>query len=130
MISNYEKIKTIFKHKKAFLCVEKELLGKNTIDGYLHDVDKIFMLALCFWLNPKEISKIHRANSRHHLENNIEKNEKDYTQMIIDWECARYTKSDKPLNAYETMQKYYPQTKSKVLPLLARYLPNQINGRE
>ena len=27
--------------------------------------------------------------------------------MVIDWECARFTKPDKPLNAYETYKKYY-----------------------
>jgi hypothetical protein len=26
----------------------------------------------------------------------------------IDWECARFTKPEKPLNAKETWRKYYP----------------------
>ena len=38
--------------------------------------------------------------------------------MIIDWECARYTKPDKPLNAYDTLYKYYPQLEEKILPIL------------
>jgi len=38
--------------------------------------------------------------------------------MIVDWECARFTKSDKPLNAYDTLYKYYPQLEDKILPLL------------
>ena len=40
--------------------------------------------------------------------------------MIIDWECARYTKLDKPLNAYETMTKYYPQEKENIMPILKK----------
>ena len=38
--------------------------------------------------------------------------------MIVDWECARYTKPDKPLNAYETLCKYYPQLKSKLIGIM------------
>lgn len=38
--------------------------------------------------------------------------------MVIDWECARYTKPDKPLNAYDTLYKYYPELEDKILPIL------------
>lgn len=38
--------------------------------------------------------------------------------MIIDWECARYTKPDKPLNARQTLYKYYPALIDKIEPLL------------
>lgn len=38
--------------------------------------------------------------------------------MVIDWECARYTKPDKPLNAYDTLYHLYPQLESKILPIL------------
>ena len=34
--------------------------------------------------------------------------------MIIDWECARYTKPDKPLNAYDTLYKIYPELEEKI----------------
>lgn len=42
----------------------------------------------------------------------------DYREMVIDWECARYTKPDKPLNAYDTLYYLYPQLESKILPIL------------
>ena len=38
-------------------------------------------------------------------ENDIEKTKLDYMEMILDWESARYTKPDKPLNAYDTLYK-------------------------
>ena len=41
--------------------------------------------------------------------------------MIIDWECARFTKKDKPLDAFETLYKYYPQLKPIIFPLLKKY---------
>ena len=27
---------------------------------------------------------------------------------MFDWECARFTKPDKPLDAYDTWKTYYP----------------------
>ena len=49
--------------------------------------------------------------------NSIRK-DKNWLEIIIDWECARYTKPDKPLNAYETLLKYYPEVTDEVLPIL------------
>ena len=40
--------------------------------------------------------------------------------MVIDWECARYTKPDKPLNAYEALNKYYPEIIEKIMPILKK----------
>jgi hypothetical protein len=110
---NTKHIKYTWKHKKAFLQVERQLLGRNTIAGYLHDVDKIFLYLLP--LKKKTVQNIHRKLSRHHVESDRKKN---YLEMVIDWECARYTKPDKPLNAYETLIKYYPQEKENILPIL------------
>ena len=39
----------------------------------------------------------HRLHMPHH--NVKAKTHSDFIQMVIDWECARYTKPDKPLNA-------------------------------
>ena len=38
--------------------------------------------------------------------------------MVLDWESARYTKPDKPLNAYDTLVNYYPQMTDVILPIL------------
>lgn len=46
------------------------------------------------------------------------KTHSDFIQMVIDWECARYTKPDKPLNARETLAKFYPELTDKVLPVI------------
>lgn len=113
-IKNAEKIQYTIKHRKAFRKIEKQLLGKNTIRSVFHDLDKIIMM---FFVDKKKASEIHRKNSRHH---DKARTEKDYIQMIIDWECARYTKADKPLNARETLYKYYPSLVSKIEPLLKR----------
>ena len=39
--------------------------------------------------------------------NNIEKDYYDKLEAILDFESAAYTKPDKPLNAYDTLKKYY-----------------------
>lgn len=102
-------------HRKAFLMVEKNLLGHNTLSGYLHDLDKVFLKLI---LSPETVSSIHRKYSRHHSRS---KTRQDYIQKVIDWECARYTKPDKPLNARETLYKYYPEQESDILPLLEEF---------
>ena len=91
-----------WKHKQAFLKLERKLLGKNTFGGLCHDLDKLIMYILFI---PEELAnKIHRKFSSHHLKNGKIKN---IQNAVIDWECARTTKKDKPLNARETYEKYY-----------------------
>ena len=106
-------VKYTILHRKAFRKVEKKLFGKNSLRGYLHDLDKVILYPL---LGKKLTSKLHRKFSRHHI--NSAKSYSDYREMVIDWECARYTKPDKPLNAYDTLYKYYPQLEEKILPIL------------
>ena len=104
------------KHKRAFLRMEKELLGHNTVRGFLHDLDKVFMYLVTPKSWEKKVSKFHRKHSRHHPIR--ARTNADYIQMIIDWECSRFTKPDKLLNARQTLCKFYPKMGRKILPLL------------
>ena len=122
-----KKISYTLRHKKAFLKVEKQLRGRNTLRGYLHDIDKPF-LYLALWIKYEDIQKIHRKNSKHHVRNNLVKTKDDLVDTIIDWECARITKPDKPLNAYETLLKFYPDKKDEFLPIIRELLPHQIKA--
>ena len=70
--------------------------------------------------NKKDVSALHRQLSSHHG-NEIEKNKADYIEMVLDWESARYTKPDKPLNAYDTLYKYYPEMEKEILPILKEF---------
>ena len=81
-----------------------------------HDLDKLFMY---LFYNKKDVSKTHRNLNRHH-DNDLEKTYLDYIEMVLDWESARYTKPDKPLNAYDTLYKYYPHLENEILPLDSR----------
>lgn len=109
----FAKIKYTLDHRKAFRAVERQLLGHNTLRGYLHDLDKIFLYLI---MDTKLASKLHRSYSRHHAKN--AGTHADFVQMIIDWECARFTKPDKPMNARETLDALYPELKDKVLPVI------------
>ena len=107
------KIRYSLEHRKAFLVLEKKLLGKNTIRGYLHDVDKII---LYHFLPTEFVHTCHQWWAKHHQRR--AKTHDDFVQMVIDWECARFTKPDKPLNAYDTLYKFYPHMEDKILPIL------------
>lgn len=125
-----QKIIYTLKHKKAFLDVEKQFRGRNTLKGYLHDIDKPILYLFCFWMSFSEIQAFHRKYSKHHVKNKLQKTQDDLLDTIIDWECARITKPDKPLNAYDTLMKFYPMDKDKYLPVIKKYLPHQIREKE
>lgn len=112
-MKRFHKIKYTWEHRKAFQEIEEKHFGEKSKMWMLHDIEKP-LLYLIFGV--KLGSKIHRLLSKHHVYS-IRKN-KDWKQMVVDWECARLTKPDKPLNAYETMVLYYPETKDMILPIL------------
>ena len=116
--ANLGAIKYTLEHKKAFKKVEKEFLGHNTWRSIVHDIDKVILYN--FWEH-KRVKEFHRKTARHHVENNIKKRKGDYIEMIIDWECARYSKPDKPLNAYDTLYNLYPDLEEIILPILKEF---------
>lgn len=72
----------------------------------LHDLDKVVLY--CF-ISKEKASAWHKAHSNHHVRNNTVQ---DPLQAVLDWECARFTKPDKPLTARETWKKYYSEVKT------------------
>ena len=114
MRENVRKIRAIMAHRKAFFRVERALTGKVSYLSRLHDLDKVVMLLLGW--SPRRVSKIHRAFALHH-ESPIW-GLVDVKRAIIDWECARFTKPDKPLDARGTLEVHYPHLRGRVLPVL------------
>lgn len=92
-----------YRHRKAFeYCVRKlvkepalreEMLRRAKV----HDMDKMIMY---LFLDQKEAQKLHTGTKAHHLENDLPRTYEDFVEAVIDYECAPYTKPDKPLNAY------------------------------
>lgn len=79
----------------------------------LHDIDKVIMYTFCPFLGTDKISELHQKLAKHHIRN---KKDPDYKQAIIDWESARFTKPDKPLNARQTCERFYPEYKEILEP--------------
>lgn len=77
-------------------------LNSWRVSFLLHDVEKMI---LCLIFGDKISTKIHRLISSHH--DTVFHGKFDQIAAIIDWECARFTKPDKPLNARQTWEKYY-----------------------
>lgn len=71
----------------------------------LHDLDKVILYTLGW--DKERVTEYHRSKASHHCPNGQEP--RDPLQAVLDWECARFTKPDKPLNARQTWHKYYPQ---------------------
>lgn len=120
-MKNQRYIEYTYRHKKIVNYLAEKYIKKDKEEKIKqikeHDIDKIYMY---LFYEKKEVSKIHREISKHH-QNEKEKAEADYEEMVLDWESARYTKPDKPLNAYDTLYKYYPEMEKEILPILKEF---------
>lgn len=116
-MKNLEYIKYTYKHRKIVMKLAEVYFKDNEEvleQVKYHDLDKLF---LYLFYDKKTVSKINRDVTSHH-ENDLEKTYLDYVEMVLDWESARYTKPDKPLNAYDTLVNYYPTMEGEILPIL------------
>ena len=116
-MKNKEHIEYTYKHRKVVMLLAKKYFNDNKellerIE--MHDLDKMFMY---LFYDKKTVSRMHRDLSKHH-ENDLEKDYLDYVEMVLDWESARYTKPDKPLNAYDTLVNFYTDMTDFILPIL------------
>ena len=69
---------------------------------------------------PKNLAhRIHIATASHHIRNNSVKKP---VQTVIDWECARLTKPDKPYNANDFYHIYYVQQRNIRIPEIEQVL--------
>lgn len=122
----YKHVPYTWNHYLAFMKVQKYVFGYYKYK--FHDWDKLMMYIFLPFINIKKISKIHQKINKHHpiyfknKEKILKKSDKvNWEEAIIDWECARYTKPDKPLNARDTLYKFYPEYISIVEPILRKY---------
>ena len=116
-MKNFEHIKYTFKHRRIVMLLAEKYFKDNSElleQVRVHDLDKMYMY---LFYNKKDVSNMHRDKIVHH-ENDLEKSELDYMEMVLDWESARYTKPDKPLNAYDTLVNFYPGMTDVILPIL------------
>lgn len=101
------------RHKIAFMNTFVVLQGFLTDAALKHDSDKLVLYGI---MNKADASRLHRDKAKHHIPNC--NTDEQYINCLVDYECARFTKADKPLNAYSTVMKYCPD----MYALLSRYL--------
>jgi len=113
---SYAHIPYTIRHRRVFRIVEREFTGKVT--HWFHDMDKLALYTFAPWLGTQRISDIHCRRTGHHpkYKDNTGKivykeniTDDNIAEMLIDWESARFTKPDKPLDMYGTLIRYYPE---------------------
>lgn len=121
-LPNYEKLYYTFLHRRAFCYVldtyfpDHPMYDDLDYRAEMHDLDKALFLALGG--DRKEASAYHRATNPHHMEGNANPTELDMVEAIIDYECAGFTKADKPLNAYDTVVQWGKPHASELIALM------------
>lgn len=111
-------IKNIQKHRREVQRIAKE-------KGYSFPFHDFVKMINVFIFGDKIATKLHRKFSSHHAkmtkyfccmvkengcvypEYKVERDIKNKIEAAIDWESARFTKPEKPLDAYDTWKKYY-----------------------
>lgn len=120
-MKNEEYMVYTYKHRKIVMYLANKYIkgdNKKLLEHIkYHDLDKLFMY---MFYDKKDVSTMHRKLSFHH-DNDKPKTYEDYVEMVLDWESARYTKPDKPLNAYDTLYKYFSHMEDKILPILDEF---------
>lgn len=125
-MKNKEYIEYTYKHRKIVMLLAKKYFkdNKELLEQIeYHDLDKLFMY---LFYSKSDVSRLHRTLVPHH-DNEMQKTNLDYIEMVLDWESARYTKPDKPLNAYDTLYNYYPNMVEEILPILREMGIDQSN---
>lgn len=107
-MKNFDWCAYTYKHRKMFVYIANKLIKDEEMKAAIlerakyHDVDK---LLLYMFLDQDISQKHHVVTHKHHLECNEEKSYIDLLETVIDCECSPYTKPDKPLNAFDFLNK-------------------------
>lgn len=107
-----------YMHRKAFEFVVRKLFtGKSELNIMLleakeHDLDKSLLYTM---ISKQAASEYHRSTCNHHMENELPKSDFDILAAVVDYECAGYTKPDKPRNAYDTVMEFKPTNSDRLI---------------
>ncbi len=107
-MKNFEWLVYTYRHRKAFLYTVEKLVrdpeekAEMLRRAKVHDMDK---MVLYLFYDQLTSQLQHVKTKPHHLECKAPKSRMDLLETVIDYECAPYTKPDKPLNAYDFTKK-------------------------
>lgn len=108
-------MKYTYLHRREMARIAGEL-GIDWNQYRFHDCDKMVMM---LFHTDEDLTKEHRSTQPHHHHNTT--NMKALVEMMLDWESARFTKPDKPLNALGTLNVWYSRMKDRMMPVLEEY---------
>ena len=114
---SYKHIPYSWKHYLMVMKLEKKYIGYYKYP--FHDLDKIFMYIFFPFLGTKVIQKIHTRFAKHHLRKY--KKYMNFVYSILDQESARFTKPDKPMDAWVTYQKLFTDFRDDLLPIFEKF---------
>lgn len=102
---NLHKMRYTYLHRQAIFTLA-EKLGIDATPYLTHDTEKYFMY---LWLEEDVTRECHRILNRHHdYDKGVAIDRETLVEMMLDWESARFSKPDKPRNAYDTLYKWMP----------------------
>ena len=105
-MSRWSDFTDVIRHKRAFLQVRANnpYLRSNIglVRALMHDAGKAVNILL---LGDNLATRIHRVMAGHHR--GVEMDFRQKVEAFCDWECARLTKPEKPLDGIQTWRKYY-----------------------
>lgn len=108
-------MKYTYLHRREMARIAGEL-GIDWNQYRFHDCDKMVMM---LFHTDEDLTKEHRSTQPHHHHNTTDM--KALVEMMLDWESARFTKPDKPLNALGTLNVWYSRMKDRMMPVLEEY---------
>jgi hypothetical protein len=111
-MKNKEYLEYTYLHRQAYLYVVEKMFATtdDLHDAMIeaaryHDLDKAVLYTI---ISKKNASLYHKLTANHHIMGKpYGPKEIPYqykVEAIVDYECAGYTKADKPLNAYDTIR--------------------------
>jgi hypothetical protein len=109
MLKYFEYCAYTYRHRQAIKYLINKLIDDDKTKQEMlkraiaHDIDKIIMYQ---FIDRAEASKLHKLNASHHMANNIPKTYFDMLEAVLDYESSGYTKPDKPLNAFDTINRF------------------------
>lgn len=107
-MKNKEWLIYTYKHRRMFVYITHKYIKTEPAHSEMlkraqvHDLDKMLMY---LFMDQVESQMKHIQTKPHHLESGMCESYYDKLEMVIDYECAPYTKPDKPLCAYDFLNK-------------------------
>ena len=116
---NLDNLKRVYLHRQAIFKVANDL-EIDASQFRMHDADKYYMY---LWMHDKDANECHELINNHH--NYLDAaflSETDLTEMMLDWESARFTKPEIKSNAYDIMLSRMPDEVFRpIIPLMQKY---------